>query len=87
VIATTVSIPAYGSTPALLIGPVDADYEVLITHNAGGVLFVSSDDTASSGCVFQFGTATIVPLKLKVGDSLYGAASEADSYGVFAQPC
>lgn len=78
------------TTPVLLVGPVDADYTVLVQVPSGPVSFGASASITSAigGGAYQVGDTAEHVLKLKPGDSLYAVAPSAShEVTFFAQPC
>ena len=80
------------TTPSLLLGPVDADYEVTLNVFGYSDVYIGASSGISVGAgngAFSLpNTSNLLVFKLKVGDSLYGlVASGGANVGMFAQPC
>lgn len=71
------------NTAHLLLGPVDADYEVLV--NSTQNVYVGPDDAVANQDGFLVNAPTT--LTLKPGDSLYAYVASGYSVSIFAQPC
>lgn len=78
------------TTPVLLIGPVDADYDVRISGVSNLWFGASNTITASPGGdgFHDVTTGADLLIKLKIGDSLYAITGGGNvQTSVFAQPC